>query len=68
MDFLMSFLQTLPKIIAIAERLGKVFQDPDVLEWMNRLEASVDQLEKAGGKDEKQKAARDLVGVIGALK
>ena len=67
MEGLLSLLNALPRLLAIAEKLGRAFEYREVLEWINQVEASVDQLGKAKTKDEKAAAALSIVAAIRAL-
>ena len=65
---IITFLQCLPKLISIIDRLGRLMQDHEIGEWMCSLEASIDDLEKAKGSDEKGKAVLGLLSSIRSLK
>lgn len=65
---ILSFFKALPRILALIDRLGRAFAQTDVQEWMTKLEANIDLLEKAQSPNEKSNAALALALSIRALK
>lgn len=64
---ILTFLQCLPQLLALMDRMGKLMNDHNISEWMTSLEASIDQLEKAKTSDDKIKAAQSVLTSIRSL-
>lgn len=72
---LLALIQALPEFLKLLNRLGDVVErfsawakENNLNAWIDDLEATIDQLEKAKTPDEKLDAAHSLVGAIRKLK
>lgn len=64
---LIAFLQLLPRLIDLMNRLGNWMIKNKFDKWMDDLEGTIDQLEKAATAQEKLNAAQGLVDSISKL-
>lgn len=65
---ILAFLQALPKIVSLMDRLGQLMQEKRFNEWMDSLDQTLSKLEVAQTVEEKRAAARGLVDVVRRLK
>ena len=68
MSGIIAFLQALPRILALMERIGQWIEDKKLNAWIDDLESTIDLLENAKGASEKREAARGLVRLVRNLK
>lgn len=62
-----ALIQIVNRVIPLIEKLGKYIKEKNVEKWIDNLEKVVDDLEKAQTPEEKQNAAKNLVGLIRTL-
>ena len=60
-----AFLQALPQLIDLMNRLGTWMIKNDLIKWMSDLEVQIDKLEKAQTENEKLAAAQ---GVLNSMR
>lgn len=63
-----AFLQALPRLLWLMERIGQWVIDRNLNSWLDQVEQTIDSLEKAQTPEEKRKVARDLVGLIRSVR
>lgn len=68
MEAIVSFFTALPRIVTIMQRVGAWLSRAETNAWLSELEATIDSLERAQTSEEKQNAARRLVGVINGIR
>ena len=64
----LAFLSLLPRILLLMERVGQWIIDKKLNSWLDEVEKTIDQLEKADTPEEKRKAARNLVGIVRSIR
>lgn len=65
---IIAFLQALPKIILLIERIGAWMIEKKFNAWLDQIEETIDKLEKADTPEKKRDAARNLVSIVRNLK
>jgi hypothetical protein len=65
---LVAFFQSLNRLLALFERIGKWTKEHNLDAWISDLEASIDKLEKAESPEQKLDAARSIVGAVRSIK
>lgn len=68
MGGIIAFLQCVPKIISLMERLGRMVEEKKINDWLDSLEKTVTHLEKAETPEEKKNAAQALAHSIRSLR
>lgn len=64
MSGIVAFLVALPRILALMEQIGQWILDKKLNAWLDDVENTIDQLEKAQTAEQKRAAAKSLVGII----
>lgn len=65
---LVTLLTLLPKVFDLVTRLAAWVKEAQLQEWLNDLDKTITELEKAQTQADKRNAARGLVDVISRLK
>ena len=68
LEGILAFLISLPKVLTIMDRVGRLILDHDLNKWLDDLERTIDTLEQAKTPDEKLNAAKKLALSIRSLK
>lgn len=65
---IVAFFQTLNKLLALFERLGKWTKEHNLDAWISDLEGAIDKLEKAESPEQKLDAARSIASAVRSIK